>query len=385
MSDDVFGTHFSSSRIERAWEPPEEVVITRALAESPDLDWEDFGVLIRLLLRDPDQPTNVPDLVEELRTTGWTIGEKPLRRIMRRLKKAGHVSHKREYSPETQRPEWVFRVFRNPANNPQYTEDGVTALSQVRPIGPNRPDREPEPVSDRAESAVYAGQADRAESAGSAPIGPNRPDRKEDVSAGRADQAESARSLASPPHPPEEEELLPPTPHASAGSLPSQREEEVAEFSSEELLVAASFLQEMKRWQAGRKTAQRCAPRLLRAMGEQGWPALSAMDEAQRDLLEADVLRNTGGATSWERCLPGWVEDLRLYAKVAARPAGAASRPERDASKCWKPGHGSGAYFTEDCSHCLRESRPRREGASKVDPAALIAQLRAGRAASGER
>ncbi|MDX2295867.1 MULTISPECIES: hypothetical protein [Streptomyces] len=57
------------------------------------------------------------------------------------------------------------------------------------------------------------------------------------------------------------------------------------------------------------------------------------------------------------------------------------ARPERDASMCWKPGHGSGAYPADDCSQCLAESRPRREGPAKINPADLVAQLRAGRAA----
>lgn len=368
MSEEFEG--FTQSRIERAWEPPEEVVITRALAESPDLDYDDYGVLIRLLLRDPDQPTNVPDLMKEFQASGWSIGEKPLRRIMRRLKKAGHVSHGREYDPVTKRPEWVFRTYRNPANNPQYTSDGVTALSQVRPIGPNQPDRGVKPSPDRAESAVFAGQTDRADSAGSAPIGPNRPDRKGGVSAGQADRCDSARSEASPPHPPEGEDPPPPTPSSPAGSLPSQREEEAGGFAEEETSAAERFLQEMKRWQAGAATARKCAPRLLRAMRAQGWPALTGLDDEHLALLEAEILKNTGGAASWTKCLPLWVDDLRLYDRVKSRP-----RAEKSADVCRKPGHGGGAFPADDCPECARESRPKREGASRVDTAALISLL----------
>lgn len=50
--------------------------------------------------------------------------------------------------------------------------------------------------------------------------------------------------------------------------------EEGREFSSEELSAAAVFLQEMERWQVGRRTAMRCGPRLLRVMREQGWSEL---------------------------------------------------------------------------------------------------------------
>ncbi|WP_308294837.1 pentapeptide repeat-containing protein [Streptomyces sp. JJ66] len=127
-----------------------------------------------------------------------------------------------------------------------------------------------------------------------------------------------------PPHPPEEEVKPPPppTPSSTKGSLPSQREEAEAEFSSEETTAAARFLQGMERWQPGAATARKCAPRLLRAMREQGWPTLADMADAQRALLETEILKNTDRAKSWTRCLPGWVEDLRLYGKVSHAAGG---------------------------------------------------------------
>ncbi|MFE7211973.1 hypothetical protein ACFY0A_24095 [Streptomyces sp. NPDC001698] len=51
----------------------------------------------------------------------------------------------------------------------------------------------------------------------------------------------------------------------------------------------------MQRWQAGVTTVRRCVPRLLRAMRTQGWPRLTEMDDAHRVLLEADIVKNTGG------------------------------------------------------------------------------------------
>lgn len=60
--------------------------------------------------------------------------------------------------------------------------------------------------------------------------------------------------------------------------------------------AATEFLQRMQRWQAGVTTVRRCVPRLLRAMRAQGWPRLTEMDDAHRVLLEADILKNTGGA-----------------------------------------------------------------------------------------
>ncbi|PSK56980.1 hypothetical protein B0E38_02511 [Streptomyces sp. 111WW2] len=75
----------------------------------------------------------------------------------------------------------------------------------------------------------------------------------------------------------------------------------------------------MQRFQAGGATARKQAPRLLRTMAKQGWPTLGDLDDTQRLLLEAEIFRNTGGAKSWVRCLPGWIEDLRLYDRVQAR------------------------------------------------------------------
>jgi hypothetical protein len=89
----------------------------------------------------------------------------------------------------------------------------------------------------------------------------------------------------------------------------------------------------MQRWQAGAATARSCAPKLLRTMREQGWPTLVGAGAEYRVLLEAEVLKNTGGAASWTKCLPGWVRDLRRYALV---------RPQPEAA----PAPGSGARLT---------------------------------------
>jgi hypothetical protein len=83
----------------------------------------------------------------------------------------------------------------------------------------------------------------------------------------------------------------------------------------------------MQRWQAGGATARKQAPRLLRVMRKQAWPCLEDLDDDQRLLLEAEIFRNTGGAKSWVRCLPGWIEDLRLYDRVRSR-AGTAQGAE---------------------------------------------------------
>lgn len=178
--------------------------------------------------------------------------------------------------------------------------------------------------------------------------------------------------MAAPPHPPEGEDSSSPYPlTAPGGALPSQREEEG--FPQEETAAAARFLQQMKRWQAGAATARKCAPRLLRAMRAQGWPALAELDEEHLGLLEAEILKNTGGAVSWSRCLPGWVDDLRLYERVKPRPR---REQQQTANVCRKPGHGGGAFLADDCGECRAEAgRVAREGASRVDTAALIGLL----------
>jgi hypothetical protein len=99
----------------------------------------------------------------------------------------------------------------------------------------------------------------------------------------------------------------------------------------------------MQRWQAGRVTARRCAPRLLRAMRSQGWPRLAGMDDAHRHALEAEIFKNTGGATSWTKCLPGWVDDLRLYTVVRPRTAPAPGSSARPAMA---------SVVAADCSLC---------------------------------
>ncbi|MEC7051393.1 hypothetical protein RFN57_03610 [Streptomyces violaceochromogenes] len=136
-----------------------------------------------------------------------------------------------------------------------------------------------------------------------------------------------------PPHPPEEEDSSSPTPPSRpAVSLPSQREEG-SEFSPEEITAAVDFLQQMQQWQAGAATARSCAPKLLRTMREQGWPSLAGADPGYLALLEAEVLKNTRGATSWTKCLPGWVRDLRRYALVRSQTAPPSNHPQPTAAR----------------------------------------------------
>ncbi|MGY0071725.1 hypothetical protein ACWZEH_34255 (plasmid) [Streptomyces sp. QTS137] len=318
---------FGASYLERGWEPPEEVVLRRELVRTPGLQPEDIGVLAELLLRDPRLPSTMEAIRRDLQAQGWKMGKDRYNAIAARLTKAGHLARVPVYDDTTQRPTWVTRVYRNPANNEQYVDLGIAASQQVS--AEVRVSRDSQPSGSR-ETRVSPGQSRNAENPRSGAGSRKTRDPETRVSPGQSRNAENSRSALPPPHPPEEEESSSPTPPTrTSRSLPSQREE--AEFSPEEITAAEDFLQQMQRWQAGAATARRCAPKLLRTMRKQGWPSLLGMDLEQHALLEADVLKNTGGATSWTKCLPGWVEDLRRYAlvrpQITTAPTGSSPRP----------------------------------------------------------
>ncbi|MFJ6862237.1 hypothetical protein [Streptomyces werraensis] len=323
-SPDDLGASF----LERGWEPPEEVVLRRELVRTPGLQPEDIGVLAELLLRDPRLPSTMEAIRRDLQAQGWRMGKDRYNAIQARLTKAGHLARVPVYDEATQRPTWVTRVYRNPANNEQYVDLGIAASQQVS--AKVRKTRDSQPPGSR-ETRVSPGQRQSAENPRSGAGSRKTRDPETRASPGQSRNAENPRSASPPPHPPEEEDSSSPTPPTrTSRSLPSQREEE-AEFSPEEITAAEDFLQQMQRWQAGAATARRCAPKLLRTMHKQGWPAMLDMGPEQRTLLEAEVLKNTGGAASWTKCLPGWVEDLRRYALVRPQntttPADSSPRP----------------------------------------------------------
>jgi hypothetical protein len=288
------GETFRNATIVRAFEPPEEVVIPYSLAYAKGLQPEDYGVLIRLLLRDPDQPSSVLALSEEFQASGWKMGEKRLREVMKRLKKAGHVEHKREYNPVTRRPEWQFRVYRNPANNQAYVNRGAHEASQVSPIGRNSADQTCGGASDPAEIGVCAGQADRAEFGGSAPTRRNSADRSDDVSAGQGRYAENGRIGSPPPHPPEGgERISPPHPLTSGQQEQTpngQGEGETIRFAQEDIAAAEDVLLSLiDPWAIGTLQARKLAPQLLTVMVQQGWPGIHVVN---RQLLAFQMTKN---------------------------------------------------------------------------------------------
>ncbi|MEV0695266.1 hypothetical protein, partial [Streptomyces sp. NPDC050388] len=257
------------------------------------------------------------------------VGKNAVYESFARLLEAGYV--RRRQLPHPTKPgrkgPVVYDVYDNPAWNPDWSPASAEPEdhSSVKPQVATLPGT-PEPLFGEADKT--AGQ-NASRNAGSGNDGSGVPGSvKRHVPAGQNASLVPGSGIASPPHPPEEEDSSSPTPPTrTSRSLPSQREG--AEFSPEELSAAREFLQQMKRWQAGAATARRVAPKLLATMREQGWPSLAGMTAQDRALLEADLLRNTGGAKSWVKCLPGWVQDLRRYALVRPQPAPAPTSSPR--------------------------------------------------------
>ncbi|MFD5914887.1 hypothetical protein ACFWHL_39875 [Streptomyces massasporeus] len=274
----------------------------------------------------PNQAFDVPFLVAWLEQLGWKgangkpIGANVVRRELGLLREAGYVqshrlrgeggkavgiqyvvSQRRTDQPET--GSWI------PAPDDYRSSDHMSPMA-TRGQSPHVAIGE-KPSSDHMSPSTTRGESPHVVDGAKPQVKPR-----------------GANGIR-PPHPPEEEDSSSPTPPSRpTGSLPSQREEG-PEFSSEEITAAQDFLQQMQRWQAGAATARSCAPKLLRTMREQGWPALAGADAGYLALLEAEVLKNTGGAASWTKCLPGWVRDLRRYGLVRPQPASSPSGSSR--------------------------------------------------------
>ncbi|WUW26978.1 hypothetical protein OG521_39705 (plasmid) [Streptomyces sp. NBC_01463] len=295
---------FLSAQIRRAWEPPEEVVVPAPLAFSPDLQPEDYGVLLRLLLRDPELPSGVQALAAEFQESGWKMGDTRLRGVMKRLRKAGHVQRERDgYDTQAGRPRWAFAVYRNPANNPDHTPSQASASSQVRPTRGFSTSRAVSPPSDALDSNVFAGQADTLES------GVSRADALEsdaldsNVFAGQADTLESGVPGVAPPTPPRREE-------EDSSSRKSSSDTSIAvgaqATDAAAVTAAVEFLAELPgRWACGRKSAAELAPLLAEAVQAQGW-------ELGADLVQ-QLTRRSQARRSSQSVLRERLEDLPRY------------------------------------------------------------------------
>ncbi|MFH8797560.1 hypothetical protein [Streptomyces sp. NPDC017941] len=325
-----------SGRVRGAKAPASGVSVPRHMGAGSDLVHTlDYVVMLQIMFNLASGADSTPlTLWQQLKDRGIRssknadelVGKNAVYEAFARLLAAGYL--RRTQMPHPTKPgrkgPVVYEVYDNPAWNPDWSPasaPGDEGNSKVKPQVATLPGT-PEPAFgevDKTAGQTASRNAGRGNSGSGVPGSGNRR-----VPAGQNASRVPGSGIAPPPHPPEEEDSSSPYPLTRpAETLPSQREEEPEDFSREEITAAERFLQQTKRWQAGAATARKCALPMLRTMRAQGWPALSGLDDEHLALLEAEIFKNTGGATSWRSCLPRWVKDLRLYTQVRA---GAAAR-----------------------------------------------------------
>ncbi|MFE6023342.1 hypothetical protein ACFQ6O_43860 [Streptomyces sp. NPDC056441] len=311
--------NFGNSYIERAWEPPEEVVMQRSMVETRGMQPEDVGVLAALLLRDPGRPATAKAMAADLRDLGWKMSLDRFEKVVGRLSAAGHMHRDSVFNQKTGRPEWVSRVYRNPANNAGYVSRGSEAASQVSGgIGEN-PIPGCDDVSELGENPIPPGQSELGENPIPGANSGKTRFRDQPVSAGQSRNREKPDSALPPPHPPEEVTTSSPSPLTDTSgrtSLPSPREEGEAGYAEEDLRAAADVLQLLPDpWTQGRLNASKLAPKLLGVMAEQGWPGIHTVDRA---LLTRQLTKNPHKITNPYRLLAGdRIPNLPRYVVVA--------------------------------------------------------------------
>lgn len=326
-----------SAQITRGKAPASGVSVPAHLGVGSDLVHSlDYVVMLQVMFNLASGVKSTPMAVwEQLQARGIRsaknarelVGKNAVYESFARLVDAGYLRRQQLAHPTLpgRKGPVVYETYDNPAWNPDW---------QARQAGTD-PLQAPESAEEKPQVATLPGTPDpsfgeaektaghnASRNAGCVNDGSGVPGSvSRGVPAGRDASLVPGNGMASPPHPPEEEDSSSPYPLTDgARPHPSQTGEEGPEFPPEAIRGAELFLQQMKRWQAGAATARKCAPRLLRVMRTQDWPALEGLDDEQRALLEVEIFRNTGGAKSWTKCLPGWIEDLRLYDRVRSRP-----------------------------------------------------------------
>ncbi|MFF4291374.1 hypothetical protein ACFY0R_39700 [Streptomyces sp. NPDC001633] len=340
-------TEFSGSLFERAQEAPEEVVVTRGVAETQGLQPEDLGVLVFLLLLEPGVLMSGRDIVAAMKALGWKMSDERFAKIAKRLMVVGHLLRKSVYNPDTGRPQWCYWAYRNPANNPTYVSSGADTLSQVNDENREMRVSLPESPSEDRKKRVLPGQSRKPQKAESGGNTAKSGFRSGPVSAGQSQNPQKPGSPSLPPHPPEEVTTSSPYPlTAPAGSLPSREEEEVPPFTDEQQQQARVFLGRLPYpWTVGRDDARRMAVPLLDAATEQGW-------ELNWE-LSAELTKNPGGVRNHVRTLekvriPNLIRREMAHPADQPTPAAAegghrgASRAEIEAAKAARLKRGSG-------------------------------------------
>ncbi|MET9466604.1 hypothetical protein ABZY44_17705 [Streptomyces sp. NPDC006544] len=339
---------FAATTVQTAWEPPEEVVVSHRLAHAPGLQPEDYGVLIRLLLRDPNQPSSMEALSKEFQATGWKMGDSRLRGVMGRLKKAGHVRHDQVgYDPKSKRPRWAFMVYRNPANNPDHARTIGGASPQVRPTSGFPTDASVRSITPPWLSNGCAGQSDTAESNGSNGHPLDSAPSDSNGCAGQSDTADSNGWVGHPPHPPEG--VVTPSPYPLVSQVPQQapaaQEAEAGvdsvdgKSSAEVIADAYEFLQDLPRpWSAGRPTARKLAPLLAEAIEAQGWTLDEELIELLTDESGPSIRSYPSVLSTRIKDLPRYRTKKRVRGVPGQRHEGPAGLPATDCKTCYGSG-----------------------------------------------
>lgn len=304
---------FSGTFMERASEPPEEVVLPRPLVEAKGLQPEDVGTLACLLLLPEGVLATPKELVGHMRGLGWKMSDERFSTISKRLEKVGHIERRNVFNPDTRRPEKRLRIYRNPANNPAYLCRGAEESLQVSPD--NREKRFSEGAENR-EKRVSPGQRREPQKAGDGPTTAKSGSRDGDVSAGHSREPQKAGDGSPPPHPPEVVVTTSPYPLSDGPRQhPSQTEEgEGTGFAPEEIQAAEGFLLKLPSpWTVGGATARRLAPNLLATMRGMEWPSITEVD---RQVLKQHLLTDPPKQFRAASILPLRIADLPLYETV---------------------------------------------------------------------
>ncbi|MEU4490070.1 GIY-YIG nuclease family protein [Streptomyces purpurascens] len=98
-------------------EKPADIRIGQDLAFTSGLQPEDYGVLIRLVMRGGTR-TDLRAFAAELRDSGWKMSADRLTGIVRRLETAGYVKYEAQFNPATGRPMWALEGSLTPLSAP---------------------------------------------------------------------------------------------------------------------------------------------------------------------------------------------------------------------------------------------------------------------------
>ncbi|MFI6530196.1 hypothetical protein [Streptomyces uncialis] len=322
----------------------------RSMVEARGMQPEDVGVLAALLLRDPGRPATAKAMAADLRELGWKMSLDRFQKVVERLTAAGHMHRESVFNPASGRPEWVSRVYRNPANNAGYATRGSVASSQVSGgIGEN-PIPGLEGWSELGENPISPGQSDIGENPMSLPESGFPRFRDQAVSAGQQRNQEIPDSASSPPHTPPGGLVNPPTvpprsttPGSGADAVaggntmrtaPNTNPAAAGDVSEAELKAAGEFLEMLPgRWACGPQDVAKYAALVAEAVRRRGWP----LNDEFEQWLTADE-RSIRGA--YPRVIPARLKNLPRHAAWSRRPeAHAGSGPGRGAVEDPCPQH----------------------------------------------